>query len=163
MNESDSDYFDRPVIQEYVSMDNEYMIAAKECAKSFSLDKVMPTASVVVKNKKIIGIAANGSNYHDSHVCERVKLNIPTGQGYELCEGCHYKNHSETRAIRAALLKFSDLSDAELYLWGHWWLCRWCRESISKVGIKKINILKDSEILFNKNKKDNIVGHQFEK
>ena len=159
--ESDEDLFLKPTHQAYVSTENKYMLIAKDFAREHSLDKVMPTCSVIVKEGKIIGIAANGSSYHDTHVCERVRLHIPTGQGYELCEGCHYKNHSETRAIADALSKGFDVNGAELYLWGHWWLCRWCREAIAKAGITYVNILEKAEILFNKNKDGNIVGKQF--
>lgn len=163
MNESDQDYFDEPFIKEYVDISNIYMNKAMEYSRRYSLDKTMPTGAVIVKNNEIIGLGANGSNYHDSHVCERVRLNIPTGQGYDLCEGCHYKNHAEIKSIEDALSKDLDIKNTELYLWGHWWLCRWCRESIAKAGIRKIFLLKDSEILFNKNKEGNIVGKQFNK
>ena len=68
------------------------MQEAKEYARLNSLDKVVQTGSVIVKNGEIIGRGANDSSYHETHECERVKQKIPTGQGYELCEGCHPKN-----------------------------------------------------------------------
>jgi len=162
MSESDQDFFSEPAIQELVGISNVYMCQAKEFARMHSLDKVMPTGSVITKNGIVLGKAANGSSYHETHVCERVRLKIPTGQGYELCEGCHPKNHSEVRAIADALSKGADLHGADIYLWGHWWLCRWCRDSLAKVGIQKIYMLENSEIIFNKLKDGNMVGKQFQ-
>ncbi len=163
MDESEEDYFEEPFIQGYVPVDNVYMSAAKEYARLYSLDKTMPAGSVIVSNKNIIGYGTNGSDYHNSNICERVRLNIPTGQGYELCEGCHPKNHSEVKAIEDALVKGFDLTGSELYLWGHWWLCRWCRDRMAKVKIKTIYLLENSEIHFNKKNVNNIIGNQFKK
>src|SRR3989344_8182190 len=86
----------------YVPENNEYMIEAREYAREHSLDDMLKTGSIIVKDGKVIGRGANGSDYHKTHECERVKRGIPTGQGYELCEGCHPKNHSEPRAIADA-------------------------------------------------------------
>lgn len=146
----------------YVPADNQFIIAAKEFSKKNSLDKAMPTGSVVVKDGQIIGRGANGSNYHETHVCERVRLNIPTGQGYELCEGCHPKNHSEPRAIANAKAEGHDTHGAEIYLWGHWWCCEACWNAMIDAGITKVNLMQDSDILFNKEAEGNIVGRQFE-
>lgn len=145
----------------YVGIDNEFLLAARDYSLKNSLDKVMPTGSVIVLNGKIIGRGANGSNYHDKFGCERVRQNIPTGQGYELCEGCHPKNHSEPRAIAEALKQSEDLSKAELYLWGHWWLCEPCWNAIKSAGIKRVYLQANSEIYFNKSHPDNIVGTQY--
>jgi deoxycytidylate deaminase len=145
----------------YVDGSNEYLLEAKRIAGEQSLDKVMPNASVVVKDGKIIGSGANGSNYHETHVCERVRLNMPTGEGYELCEGCHPKNHSEPRAIQDALSRGNDPKGAELYLWGHWWCCEPCWDSMLGNGINTVYLLKNSEILFNKTAQGNVVGKQF--
>lgn len=145
----------------YVDSSNPFMQAAKETAHQFSLDITMPTGSVVVKKDRIVGKGANGSTYHEIHGCERVRLGIPTGQGYELCEGCHPKNHSEPKAIADALKHTDTLDDAVIYLWGHWWCCEACWKAMLDHGITTIYLLKNSEILFNKNNAGNIVGHQF--
>jgi deoxycytidylate deaminase len=143
----------------YVSMDNVFMQEAKKYARENSLDKSMPTSSVIVKDGNIIGHGANGSKYHETHICERVKRGIPTGQGYELCEGCHPKNHSEPRAIDDA---GESAKGADLYLWGHWWCCEPCWNSIIGAGIKDVYLVEGSEVLFNREKVGNIVGKQFE-
>jgi deoxycytidylate deaminase len=146
----------------YVPMLNEFITEAKEFGRIHSLDKTMPTSSVIVKDGKIIGRGANGSTYHQTHECERVKQKIPTGQGYELCEGCHPKNHSEPQAIKNARDLGNDTKGADLYLWGHWWCCEPCWNAMIEAGIKNVYLLEDSEILFNKENPDNVVGKQFE-
>ncbi len=145
----------------YVPGDDRFMQLAKETARASSLDTTMPTGSVVVKDGKVIGRGANGSDYHKTHVCERVRQNVPTGQGYELCEGCHPKNHSEPRAIADAKANGEDPNGAEIYLWGHWWCCEPCWNAMLGAGIKTVHLLKRSEVLFNKEAEGNVVGQQF--
>nr|AIA18240.1 Cytidine and deoxycytidylate deaminase zinc-binding region [uncultured bacterium] len=145
----------------YVNLANQYMRLARNYAWSDSIDKDTPTASVIVKDNKIIGIGANGSDFHKKNECVRVIKKIPTGQGYELCEGCHPKNHSEQRAIKDALSKNNDIEGADLYLWGHWWCCQWCWEEIIKAKIKNVYLLQGSEKLFNDDSAENILGKQF--
>jgi len=146
----------------YVDADNEYMQAARKVAQEQSLDKTMPTGSVIVRNGEIIGRGANGSSYHETNECERVKRNIPTGQGYDLCEGCSPKNHSEPKAIADALKHADNLTGAELYLWGHWWCCEPCWTAMQNAGIHIAHLLNKSEVLFNKDNPGNVVGRQFE-
>lgn len=146
----------------YVPVDNVFMMTAKEYAKHHSLDNTMPTASVIVFNNEVIGIGANGSDYHKTHPCERVRLGSKTGEGYELCEGCHPKNHSERKAIADSRGKGTLVSGADLYLWGHWWCCEPCWQEMLSAGIKNIYLMEGSEKLFNKNNPANIVGRQFE-
>lgn len=146
----------------YVPIDNEYIKQAKRFAKENSLDKVMPNSSVIVKDGVVIGLGANGSDYHEKHGCYRVKNKIPTGQGYELCEGCSSNNHGEANAIKDATYKGNNMSGADLYLWGHWWCCEPCWNKMISAGIKNVYLLEGSEILFNKNHPDNVIGHQFD-
>lgn len=126
------------------------------------MDKTMPTGSVVARKKRVIGISGNGSDYHKYNICERVRQNVLTGEGYELCDGCHPKNHSEPRAIKNALEQGERVKGADLYLWGHWWCCKPCWDAIREAGIKNVYLMGESERLFNKNHPDNIVGRQFE-
>lgn len=136
------------VIQ-YVPAENFFIRAAEDTADEQSLDATVPTGSVIVKDNEIIGRGANGSDYHLTHECERVKQGIPTGQGYELCEGCHPKNHSEPRAIADALQNGHDTKGADIYLWGHWWLCKPCWDAVIHAGIANVYLLEGSEITFN--------------
>ena len=161
MNRSDYPYLPEGREHGYVGMDNEFMSAAKDYARQHSLDPVMPNGCVFVKNGEIVAKGANGSDYHNTHECERVKRGIPTGQGYELCEGCHPKNHGEPKAIATATAAVVDLAGSDVYLWGHWWCCEPCWSSMISAGVNKVYLLERSEILFNKQHPDNIVGKQF--
>lgn len=146
----------------YVPADNPYMVEAKEYARAHSLDKVMPGAAVLVKDGNVIGRGANGSDYHETHGCERVKQGCASGQGYELCEGCHPKNHSEPTAIADARSMGNDVADADIYLWGHWWCCEPCWKAMIEAGIRNVYLMEQSEILFCKDHPENIVGRQLE-
>jgi len=145
----------------YAPADNPFMLGAREHARKHSLDDAVPTGAVVVKNNIVIGRGANGSDYHKTHECERVRRSILTGQGYELCEGCHPKNHSEPRAIADAQKNGHDTQGADLYLWGHWWVCEPCWDAMMAAGIKNYYLMKGSERLFNKAHPKNVIGKQF--
>jgi len=147
---------------QYVSMDNEFIQAAKVFAKEHSLDKEMPNSSVIVRDGEIIAAGANGSNYHENNECERVKIGSKSGEDYELCEGCHPKNHGEQTAIHNAKEKGVDTEGADLYMWGHWWCCEPCWKAMIAAGIKNVYLPDDSEILFDKNNPRNIAGKQFD-
>jgi len=146
----------------YVGSDNPHMLAAKAHAQANSLDATVPTGSVVVVGGTVVGCGANGSDYHKARQCERVRLGVPSGQRYDLCEGCHPKNHSEPRAIADAHTKVKFLQGADLYLWGHWWVCKDCWEAIIAAGIENVYLMEGSEKLFNRDHPDSIIGRQFE-
>lgn len=133
----------------YVSIDNPFMRTAEESARTHSLDKEHPTGAVLVKDGIIIGCGANGSNYHKEYGCKRKQKGIPTGERYDLCEGCHPKNHSEPKAIADAKSRGTETRDADLYLWGHWWCCKPCWDAMIAAGIKGVYLLEGSEKMFN--------------
>ncbi len=145
----------------YVPLDNPYMTEAKNYARHHSLDTTMPTGAVLVKENIIIGRGANGSDYHATHECERVKQKIPSGERYDLCEGCSEKNHAEPSAIRNAEESGHSTEGADLYLWGRYYCCKWCWGAIIKANIKQVYVMEGSKILFDKNHPDNVVGKQF--
>ncbi|MBL8158488.1 hypothetical protein JNK62_03070 [bacterium] len=142
----------------YVPADNRFMQEARKSALENSLDDAVKTGSVIVKDGIVIGRGANGSDYHKSHVCERVRRKMPTGEGYELCEGCHPKNHSEPRAVADAQAQGHDTKGADLYLYGHWWACVPCWDAIMEAGIANVYLQEGSERLFNREHPDNILG-----
>ncbi|MEM2916719.1 MAG: deaminase [Candidatus Woesearchaeota archaeon] len=146
----------------YVSAHHHIMKKLENYARAMSLDKEHPTASFVVRNGEIIGRGANGSGYHEKHGCERKKLNTPTGQGYELCEGCHPRNHSEQKAIRYAREAGHNTENADIYLWGDWWICEPCWKAILEARINDVYLMEGSEYLFNKEDCRNIIGKIFE-
>ena len=146
----------------YVPSHDTYMIVARILARVNSLDKTMPGAAIVAKDGRIIGMGANGSEYHKTHECQRVLLGCKSGEGYDLCEGCHPKNHSEAKAIKSAKDQGFETTGTDLYLWGHWWCCEPCWDKMIEAGIANVYLLLGSEKLFNKEHPENIVGRQFE-
>ncbi|MCK5460868.1 hypothetical protein KAI58_02695 [Candidatus Gracilibacteria bacterium] len=124
------------------------MREAQRVAQSFSLDPEHQTGAVLIKKKECLGIGANGSHWHEKHGCERKRLGIATGQGYELCEGCHPKNHAEQKAIRNTLANNGDTKGADLYLWGHWWCCEGCWEAMMAAGIDNVFLVEKANELF---------------
>ena len=146
----------------YVPSHDTYMIVARILARVNSLDKTMPGAAIVAKDGRIIGMGANGSEYHKTHECQRVLLGCKRGEGYDLCEGCHPKNHSEVKAITSAKNQGFETNGSDLYLWGHWWCCKPCWDKMIEAGINYVYLLEGSEKLFNKEHPENTIGRQFE-
>jgi len=134
----------------YVKKDNVFMQEAQKVAEEFSLDPGFKTGAVIVKNGEIIGKGANGSEVHEKFGCERKKRNIPTGEGYDLCEGCHPKNHAEQSAILDVQRKNLETQNADLYLWGHFWCCESCWDAMIKAGIKNVYLPENAVELFKK-------------
>lgn len=148
-------------IIQYVPTLNEYMSAAQDVAREFRGELQQPNGVVVVKEGVIIGRGSIGMNYHFENGCERIKHNMPTGVGYDLCPGCSYENHGEANAIKDVAAHGKDAHDADLYLWGHWWCCEPCWKKMIDAGISNVYLLEGSEELFNKSSPNNIVGKDF--
>ena len=147
----------------YVLETDRYMSLAKEYAEKYRSNLIQPGAAVVVRDGEVIGIGSIGNNPAHKLGCVRVELNMPTGEGYELCDGCNPMFHSEASAVRDMQTKNENGTNADLYLWGHWWCCKDCWDSMISAGIRDVYLLDGSEILFNKKDPGNIIGHQFDK
>lgn len=137
----------------YVDEGNEFMRQARRVAEERSLDPDWPTGAVVVKDGKVIGRGANGSEYHRQYGCRRKELGIKTGERYDLCEGCGPRYHAEARAIADARLTGLNLVNSEVYLWGHWWCCEACWQVMIDAGIDKVYLLKNAKVVFIKKHK----------
>lgn len=123
----------------YVPADHILMTAADKLRAQF-LDlypEATVTASIIVKNDEIIGQGTNRP-IHQSF-CPRTVFKMKSGEGYDLCPHfCHPDNHSEAQAIANAMSLGHDTEDSDLYLNGHWWLCKPCWDKIEKAGIKNV-------------------------
>jgi deoxycytidylate deaminase len=150
---------DRTIL--YLPADDPYMRLARDAARWYSLDKIQKVGAIIHKDRKIIGYGANGSNYHETHGCERKHLGSRTGEDYHLCPGCDPRNHAEAKAIACARESGHDTTNASMYLWGHWWACKPCWDEIIRARIANIYLLEGSERLFDRDHPDNIIGRQF--
>ena len=156
----------------YVSIDNEFMASARDAAKNLSTENNHPTGAVVVKNGKIIGQNGNQSGFknkklqelHKGGLCVRKWIGAKSGTLYWTCPGCApFSSHAEQMAIKNAVKNGENTQDADLYLYGHWWACEPCWDRMVKAGIKNVFLLENSEVLFDRDNKDNIIHSQFNK
>lgn len=130
---------------------NRHMAMAKDFALANSLDARQKVACVIVTwLGDVLGIGANGSPHHAEHGCARVALGCKSGEGYDLCEGCHPKNHAEPSAIRDVLARGNknQLIGSELYMWGHYWCCNACWDAIETVGIARVWLPEHARAMF---------------
>jgi deoxycytidylate deaminase len=129
----------------YVSEGDLFMQAAKMLWKESSCVK-HPTAAVVVKEGRIIGIGSNAGIKVD--VCAR--WGSPTGTNYGPCrEVCRQEGHSEVTSVKNAITSGNDPQGADVYLYGHWWCCKNCWDTMIEAGINNVYLLEQSWELFN--------------
>ena len=142
---------------EYVPASDPFMAEAERARNELSTEKNQPTGAVVVLYGKIIGVDANQAALknqklqalHKNGWCVRRILKIPSGQKYWLCPGCaKSKHHAEARAVRDALKKQGRIQGADLYLYGHWWCCKPCWDSMIGAGIRDVYLIEGADELF---------------
>jgi deoxycytidylate deaminase len=151
------------VAYEYVPLDHPHMRAAYDYAKSLyelkHWNKMTAPVTVLVKDGVIIAQGNAGDEWHQRHgTCRRVELGLPAGVGYDQCPGCHPDNHSEKVAVRKAQLAGVDVTDAEAYMYGHWWFCESCLRVLLDAGVQKFYMLENADVLFDRNDAGNVIG-----
>jgi deoxycytidylate deaminase len=155
----------------YVTSDNLYIQAAKEFAREYSTDRQHSTGAIVVKDGEVIGRGANQvplknpklKELHKNGWCVRKVLKVKSGEKYWLCPGCSKSSdHAEQQAVRDAMKHQKGAKGADLYLWGHWWCCESCWTAMLNAGIDNVFLIEGSEILFDKNHLENVIGKQFD-
>lgn len=144
---------------EYVSENDEFMREARRVRDEQSTDLNHPTGAAVVLNGEIVGHGANQSalknkklaDFHKNVFCVRRFLKIPTGTKYWLCPGCaQFRHHAESRAVKDALNSHGSIQGADLYLYGHWWCCKPCWDTMIAAGIDKVYLVEGATELFKK-------------
>ena len=162
-------YLPEGVEIDYVPESNIFMMAAKDQARK-SNDHNTPTGAVIISGGKIVSGEHNKAPISNPKLielhkkyCIRKILGIPSGHKYWLCPGCATNSsHAEYRAVLDLQKKgIKDLKNPELYLWGHWWCCEPCWNKMIEIDIKKVFLLEDSELLFERSNPKNIIGKQF--
>ncbi len=140
----------------YVPKDNPFMQEAEKAQKIESTDNKNPIGCVLVKDGKILEKAGNRSKITNPKLielhkkyCLRRLLHIPSGKGYFLCPGCATsKNHAESTLISKAQKNKIETKDADIYLFGHWWCCKPCWDTMIKAGIKNVYLVEKAWELF---------------
>lgn len=143
-----------------VPIENPFMQEAKKAQEELSNEMQHPTGAVVVKDGKVVSRSGNRAGlpfkswqkFHRDFFCVRRFFKIKTGEKYWACPGCAKNhNHAEARAAREAA-KQNLSTNADLYLYGHWWCCQPCWDEMIKAGIKNIYLLENADILFARKK-----------
>lgn len=131
----------------YVEETNPFMQAAKQATMSHGCRK-HATGAVAVKDGKIVASGSNAGIY--VRVCPRVYKGYGTGEGYRFCtDYCEQSGHAEVMTCRDATAKGVDLHGADVYLYGHWWACQKCWDTMIAAGIARVYLMKGSEVSFN--------------
>ena len=134
----------------YVHITDSFMAEAKRVRDEDSTERNHPTGAVVVLVGVIIGKAGNQAalknkklqEFHKNGLCMRRLLHIPSGQKYWLCPGCaKCENHAEWSSVRDALKRKDNIRGADLYLFGHWWCCKPCWDSMIAAGIRDVYLV----------------------
>lgn len=149
-------FFQRKDHYIFVPEENIFMQAAKQAAIKFSQTPIYPIGIVAVKNETFLTEAGNGNGYHEKNLetpghrkgCvrrflndEREKRGLPkfkSGEGFELCPGCHTDSHAEANLVKTAREKNIDLKDSDVYMYGHFWCCKPCWDKMLIAGIKNV-------------------------
>lgn len=125
-------------VSNMVKSDDYFFRQAKRLTETRSTCLKIKTAAVIVKNGKVVGRGFNlcspvGFN-HGKPVKKCLRMNTPTGTGYELCKGVH----AEVMAVADAGIK--SCKGATLYLSGHYYPCWHCESLAHIAGIKEIKV-----------------------
>jgi deoxycytidylate deaminase len=130
---------------QYVPENDEFMSEARLIWQESGCVK-RPTGAVVVKDGKVIGRGSNAGIKVE--YCRR--WGSPTGEDYEACRDiCRQIGHAEETAIQDAINNGFSPEGADLYFYGHWWVCENCWHTIMGAGIKNIYLLHLSWEVFN--------------
>lgn len=80
------------------------------------------------------GVFVYATNHCDHEGSECPRLNVPSGQGYHLCNAHH------AEANLAKMIEDKELGSDVVWLVGHYWACEPCASALKSVGIKEIRI-----------------------
>jgi dCMP deaminase len=130
-----------------------YLNIAAEVAKRGTCQR-RRFGAVIVRQDQIIstgyvGAPRGAKNCIEMDVCPRTKLNIPSGQRYELCRSVHAEANAIINAARAGV----SLLGGIMYLYGEnsdgslikdLRPCQMCRRMIINAGLERV-ILLDKE------------------
>lgn len=109
--------------------------------------------AIIVNNDEIVSSGYNGAprgrrNCADLNACTREKLNIPSGERYELCRSVHAEANAIISASRremlGATLYMACVNPKDGHLMAGSTSCSMCRRTIINAGIAKV-IIRDTD------------------
>lgn len=136
----------------YVPAENAFMQEAKAFMQRSGCRKHANAAVAVLNNQ----VVAKGSNAAMAvTICPRVYKGYGTGEGYQYCkEYCGQQGHSEVMMVRDAQTKGIDLAGADIYLYGHWWACKNCWDTMLAERVGNVYVTDKAHELFNDQARD---------
>lgn len=103
----------------------------KQCAKQTVI-------AFLITTTRHIYIASNWCQ-NPQQECPRKEM--PTGQGYELCQNiCQQQGHAEIQVLKLA---GEEARGSSLFLIGHYYLCDNCTNALLQAGVEHVLIVGD--------------------
>ncbi len=138
----------------YASAESLPMQAAALARQQCAGDNLFPVGAVLVKDGAVVARAGNGFNRGPGqiHVCPRIVKECPSGQGYDLCDLHDALGHAEPMLIMTAREAGIDPTGADVYMYGHWWACEPCWNTLIKAGIQDLYVTDDAHERFSRDK-----------
>lgn len=128
--------------------DEYFMDIAKTVSTRSNCLRAQVGAIIVGKDKKIKATGYNGTpskvvSCVEKGFCFRIANNIPSGTKYETCRSIHAEQNAIIQAGQDRSM------GADMYVWGHNFICVLCKRFIVQAGIKNVYLKKDenSEII----------------
>jgi deoxycytidylate deaminase len=161
--DAEIEFFQKIEHYKVVPEDNIFMQAAKAAEVKYSQTPIFPIGIVAVKGGEVVAQAGNGNGYHEKNFetpghrkgCvrrflndEREKQGLPKfkgGEGFEFCPGCHTDSHAEANLTKIAKENNVDLTDADIYMYGHFWCCKPCWEKMLRAGVNDVYIVENAD------------------
>jgi deoxycytidylate deaminase len=112
--------------------------------KQLAITRLSENMGPCAKQNVVATISTRDGNIHlgtnqclnPQNECPRDTLNLPSGEGYELCvETCKQTGHAEANALKSYTNKNND---AIMHLEGHYYACNDCTSKANKAGFTKI-------------------------
>lgn len=137
----------------FVPADNPFMLEAKKAQETLAGDPSYPVGIVLVKDGQVIARAGNGYNQgRQPHICPRIVLECPSGTGYDLCDLHLSPGHAEPMVVEQARQLGVDTVGADSYMYGHWWCCESCWDSLLGAGVRDVYLVDNAHELFHRDR-----------
>lgn len=136
----------------YVSAEHPFMIDAKKARNECAGDPLYPVGIVLVKDGQVVVRSGNGFNKGKTqiHVCPRIVMECPSGEGYDLCDLHNAEGHAEAMLMEEATKLGIDTKGADVYMYGHWWACEPCWNALIDAGIQDVYVTEDAHERFHR-------------
>jgi dCMP deaminase len=124
------------------SWDSYFLDIARVVSSRSSCLKSMVGAVIVSPSLKIVSTGYNAPPHGvtDSITlgyCNKEKYGFKSGEGYEVCRSIHAEQNA---IIQAGSIQ---CQNAAIYIWGHSFICNFCKKFILQAGITKAILQKE--------------------